>query len=106
MEEQLKLSEFCHSHNISFILASVRGLFGQIFCDFGASFEIVDADGENPLSAMIASITKEVRYLSNIYKFCNSSNFLPFFKFAINVSNNWFKYEYSPTLGKERSDVL
>ena len=69
MEEELKITEFCHSHNIAFILASVRGLFGRIFCDFGSSFEIVDADGENPLSATIASITKEVHFFYILHFF-------------------------------------
>ncbi|RXG67118.1 Ubiquitin-like modifier-activating enzyme 1 [Armadillidium vulgare] len=59
LDEQLQLSEICHEKNISLIIASVRGLYGQIFCDFGNSFEVVDTDGENPLSSMIASITKE-----------------------------------------------
>ena len=60
MEEQLQLSSFCHANNIALIVASTKGLFGQIFCDFGEDFEIVDTNGENPSSAMVAGITKEV----------------------------------------------
>lgn len=33
----------------------------QVFCDFGADFTVVDATGENPVTAMIAGITKEAQ---------------------------------------------
>ncbi|XP_066961014.1 ubiquitin-like modifier-activating enzyme 1 isoform X2 [Macrobrachium rosenbergii] len=59
LEEQLRVSSFCHANDIAFIVATTKGLFGQIFCDFGENFEIVDTNGENPSSAMIAGITKE-----------------------------------------------
>ncbi|XP_050732741.1 ubiquitin-like modifier-activating enzyme 1 isoform X1 [Eriocheir sinensis] len=59
LEEQLRVSAFCHSHDIALIIASTKGLFGQIFCDFGESFEVVDTNGETPVSAMVAGITKE-----------------------------------------------
>ncbi|XP_042213364.1 ubiquitin-like modifier-activating enzyme 1 isoform X1 [Homarus americanus] len=59
LEEQLQVSSFCHANDIAFIVASTKGLFGQIFCDFGENFEVVDANGENPVSAMVAGITKE-----------------------------------------------
>lgn len=54
------MSSFCHANNIALIVASTKGLFGQIFCDFGEGFEVVDTNGENPVSAMVAGITKEV----------------------------------------------
>jgi hypothetical protein len=31
----------------------------QIFCDFGPEFVVADVNGENPASAMIASVTQE-----------------------------------------------
>lgn len=58
-EEQLKFGEFCHANGIKFIVAETRGIFGQIFCDFGDKFEIVDVDGEQPLSAMISAINHD-----------------------------------------------
>lgn len=58
-EEQLRVSAFCHAHDIALILGSTNGLFGQIFCDFGEKFEVVDTNGESPVSAMVAGITKE-----------------------------------------------
>ncbi|XP_051986480.1 ubiquitin-like modifier-activating enzyme 1 [Xyrauchen texanus] len=57
-EEQQCLGTFCHSNNIKFIVADTRGLFGQLFCDFGESFEVRDTNGETPVSAMIAHISK------------------------------------------------
>ncbi|MPC17570.1 Ubiquitin-like modifier-activating enzyme 1 [Portunus trituberculatus] len=58
-EEQLRVSAFCHAHDIALIIGSTNGLFGQIFCDFGENFEVVDTNGESPVSAMVAGITKE-----------------------------------------------
>uniref|UniRef100_A0A671K8V7 E1 ubiquitin-activating enzyme n=1 Tax=Sinocyclocheilus anshuiensis TaxID=1608454 RepID=A0A671K8V7_9TELE len=58
LEEQLRVGAFCHSNNIKFIVADTRGLCGQLFCDFGESFEVRDTNGETPVSAMIARISK------------------------------------------------
>ena len=40
-------------------MCDTYGLFGNIFCDFGDSFTVLDHNGEEPHSAMIASITQE-----------------------------------------------
>ncbi|XP_030632381.1 ubiquitin-like modifier-activating enzyme 1 [Chanos chanos] len=58
LEEQLWVGSFCHSNNIKLIVADTRGLCGQLFCDFGEKFEVRDQDGEPPVSAMIANISK------------------------------------------------
>lgn len=58
-EEQIKIGKFCHAKGIKFIVAETRGIFGQIFCDFGDSFEVVDPDGEQPLSAMLSAINND-----------------------------------------------
>jgi len=34
-------------------------LDSQIFCDFGDNFQVLDATGEQPISVMIAAITKD-----------------------------------------------
>uniref|UniRef100_A0A672SK45 E1 ubiquitin-activating enzyme n=1 Tax=Sinocyclocheilus grahami TaxID=75366 RepID=A0A672SK45_SINGR len=59
LEEQLRVGAFCHSNNIKFIVADTRGLCGQLFCDFGESFEVRDTNGETPVSAMIGHISKD-----------------------------------------------
>lgn len=58
-EEQASLSAMCRNNGIYVIIASSVGLFGQIFCDFGPGFEVVDVDGEAPISVMVAGITKD-----------------------------------------------
>lgn len=58
-EEQLEFGQFCHENDIKFLVAETRGIFGQIFCDFGSKFEVVDTDGETALSAMISGINEE-----------------------------------------------
>ncbi|XP_077369679.1 ubiquitin-like modifier-activating enzyme 1 isoform X1 [Festucalex cinctus] len=59
LDEQQKLGEFCHSKGIKIIIADTRGLFGQLFCDFGEEMIVHDTNGEQPLSAMISMITKD-----------------------------------------------
>ena len=46
----------CHAAGVPFIKADIHGVFGQVFCDFGAAFEVSDVDGENPHTGIIASI--------------------------------------------------
>ncbi|KAG8177352.1 hypothetical protein JTE90_028350 [Oedothorax gibbosus] len=59
IEEQYSIGEIAHNNDIALIVADTKGLFGQVFCDFGESFTVHDVKGEQPLSAMIASISKD-----------------------------------------------
>lgn len=61
LEEQLLLGDYAHAHNIALIVASTRGLFAQVFCDFGTDFTIIDTNGNQPISVMIASVTKDAQ---------------------------------------------
>lgn len=56
LELQLKVNDFCHENRIPYVYAEVRGLFGNIFCDFGEGFVVVDPNGESPLSGIVAGI--------------------------------------------------
>ena len=58
LEEQQRVGDFCHSNGIKLVIADTRGLFGQLFCDFGEEMLVIDTNGEQPLSAMISMITK------------------------------------------------
>ncbi|XP_022732085.1 ubiquitin-activating enzyme E1 1-like isoform X1 [Durio zibethinus] len=60
-EKAIEFNDYCHNHQppISFIKAEVRGLFGSIFCDFGPEFTVVDVDGEDPHTGIIASISND-----------------------------------------------
>ncbi|CAM6104520.1 unnamed protein product [Calypogeia fissa] len=61
LAKAIEYDEFCHNHNppIAFIKAEIRGLFGNVFCDFGPHFTVVDADGEEPHTGIIASISND-----------------------------------------------
>ncbi|GAA0154784.1 ubiquitin-protein ligase [Lithospermum erythrorhizon] len=61
LEDAIQFNDFCHNHQppISFIKAEVRGLFGSVFCDFGPKFTVVDVDGEEPHTGIIASISND-----------------------------------------------
>ncbi|KAM6928447.1 ubiquitin-like modifier-activating enzyme 1 [Xenentodon cancila] len=59
LDEQKQFGDLCHSHGIKFIVVNTKGLCGQLFCDFGEEFEVLDRDGEMPASVMIERITKD-----------------------------------------------
>lgn len=62
-ELQLAISEYCHANNIAFIVGDARGVFGQIFCDFGENFVVSDVNGEPNASSLVAGITRDTRAL-------------------------------------------
>ncbi|CAG9863506.1 unnamed protein product [Phyllotreta striolata] len=57
--EQLRISEITHNNDIALIIADTKGLFAQVFCDFGKAFSVVDVNGEPPVSTMIADISND-----------------------------------------------
>lgn len=61
LEKAIEFDEYCHNHQppISFIKSEVRGLFGNIFVDFGPEFTVDDVDGEEPHTGIIASISND-----------------------------------------------
>lgn len=54
LEEQVKINNFTHSRNIGYINADLRGLFGQLFVDFGKKFTVVDLNGEEPHTGIVS----------------------------------------------------
>lgn len=56
LKTQIEINDFTHNNGIFFISTDVRGLFGNVFCDFGPSFSVVDPTGEAPLTGIIAGI--------------------------------------------------
>ena len=59
LEEQMRVSEIVRSFGNALVVAKTQGLFAQVFCDFGEDFTIIDTTGENPVTAMIAGVTKD-----------------------------------------------
>lgn len=61
LEKAFEFDDYCHMHQppIAFIKTEVRGLFGSVFCDFGPDFTVVDVDGEDPHTGIIASISND-----------------------------------------------
>lgn len=57
--EQKRISEICRSNRTALITADTKGLFGQVFCDFGENFIVYDDDGLPLKSAQVISISKE-----------------------------------------------
>ncbi|XP_037971257.2 ubiquitin-like modifier-activating enzyme 1 [Plutella xylostella] len=55
--EQQRVAALARALGVALIIADTRGLFSQVFCDFGPEFTVVDVTGENPVSAMVADIT-------------------------------------------------
>ncbi|KAL8140737.1 hypothetical protein V2J09_006758, partial [Rumex salicifolius] len=61
LEKAIEFDEYCHHHQppIAFIKAEVCGLFGSVFCDFGPQFTVVDVDGNEPNTGIVASISND-----------------------------------------------
>lgn len=68
---QKRISEVCRSNKIALITADTKGLFGQVFCDFGANFVVYDDDGLPVKSAQVMSISKEVEGVVTTEKWHN-----------------------------------
>ena len=56
-ELQLKINDITHAKKIGFISVESRGVFGNVFADYGEEFIVHDTTGEPPISHMIASIS-------------------------------------------------
>lgn len=59
LTEQIRIGDLTHKNGLKLIAADTRGLFGQLFCDFGADFTVVDTNGEATLSQMVAAVTND-----------------------------------------------
>lgn len=59
LSEQLRLNEKCRKYGVPFVAARARGLFFQIFCDFGDTFVTTDENGEDAFVGVIKSITSK-----------------------------------------------
>ncbi|XP_040573095.1 ubiquitin-like modifier-activating enzyme 1 [Lepeophtheirus salmonis] len=59
LSQQMELAKKARSLGIKLIVADTRGLFSQIFCDFGPQFMVSDSNGEAALSVMISSIAED-----------------------------------------------
>ncbi|KAJ9193423.1 hypothetical protein DTO166G4_8693 [Paecilomyces variotii] len=56
LKEQLAIAEYCHNNGIYITITDTFGLFGYVFNDFGKNFTVGDANGENPVSGIVADI--------------------------------------------------
>eukprot|EP00197_Chlamydomonas_leiostraca_P014632 CAMPEP_0202866272 /NCGR_PEP_ID=MMETSP1391-20130828/7292_1 /ASSEMBLY_ACC=CAM_ASM_000867 /TAXON_ID=1034604 /ORGANISM="Chlamydomonas leiostraca, Strain SAG 11-49" /LENGTH=1026 /DNA_ID=CAMNT_0049546205 /DNA_START=133 /DNA_END=3213 /DNA_ORIENTATION=+ len=57
LEEAKRVDAYCHANGIAFIRAQARGVFASVFTDFGPNFTVIDVDGEEPHSGIVASIS-------------------------------------------------
>ncbi|CRK91023.1 CLUMA_CG004711, isoform A [Clunio marinus] len=70
-KEQKRISDICRSHEIALIIADTKGLFGQVFCDFGENFIVYDDDGLPPKCSQIIGISKELEGVITTEKWHN-----------------------------------
>jgi len=59
LAEQKRINEITHASDIAMVVADCRGLYAQVFTDFGPRFTVVDATGEQPITAMVASVSQD-----------------------------------------------
>ncbi|XP_074054073.1 ubiquitin-like modifier-activating enzyme 7 isoform X2 [Macrotis lagotis] len=58
LEEQLQVGNLCHQLGVHFLVASTQGLVGQLFCDFGEKFTILDPSEAEPPGKSIQHISQ------------------------------------------------
>ena len=61
LAEAVAINEACRGAGARFIAVDTFGAFGAVFCDFGDAFTVYDTNGEEPLSAMVSSISQRRR---------------------------------------------
>lgn len=57
-EDWRRVAKICRSLSVKVVFTKTCGLFGQIFCDFGSEFTVLDSTGDPPISVMIQSVEK------------------------------------------------
>lgn len=67
-EELVRLNAFCRSNKIHFLAVDCYGPYGQIFNDFGDSFEVLDKNGEETIEVILDEITNGERGLVKLPK--------------------------------------
>ena len=59
LDEQLRIAEVTRKTGTALIIADTRGLYAQVFNDFGEKFVVYDTNGEQPISTMVSSVTHD-----------------------------------------------
>ena len=59
LEKIQEVNQFCRDNRVGFILSETLGLAGYAFLDYGESFSVTDADGEQTKSFIVVNITQE-----------------------------------------------
>ena len=49
----------CRAHGVKFVWVNCMGVMGQLFCDFGDSFEVTDTDGEVIKTGIVCGVSAE-----------------------------------------------
>ncbi|OAG29325.1 ubiquitin-activating enzyme E1 [Nematocida displodere] len=57
LKQQIEINQACRKDQVPFIVARSRGLFFQVFCDFGDSFVTTDENGEEVFMGAIRSVS-------------------------------------------------
>ena len=66
LAEQKRINEISHTNDVAMIVADCRGLYAQVFTDFGPQFTVVDTTGEEAKTAMIASVSKDAEAMVTV----------------------------------------
>ena len=59
LAESMAINDICRQNNANFLFCKTLGLVGQLFCDFGPDFTVLDCNGEPPISCMVSLVTHD-----------------------------------------------
>lgn len=57
LKDAMRINADCRQHGAAFVKAEIRGVFANVFTDFGNAFVVNDVDGEEPFMGIVAGIT-------------------------------------------------
>jgi len=66
LSKAIEINDVCRKAGTRFIMTDTFGLFGNLFCDFGDDFVVYDTNGEEPVSAMLASVSQDEKGLVTV----------------------------------------
>ena len=61
LAEAVRINEACRQQGVAFVKAEIRGVFANVFSDFGPAFTVLDVDGAHSCSQAMP-----MQYLSGL----------------------------------------
>lgn len=69
LKEAVRINEACRQHGVAFVKAEIRGVFANVFSDFGPAFSVLDVDGvRSPLCSNDFLAQSSLRCTTHVFQ--------------------------------------